>query len=515
VNDRWRHSQWLEFLYRRLLLARDLLTPDGVILISINDENRARLELLMEEVMPGRRLGSFVWRTRKGSNDSNEGLLGCDHEHILVFANQGFEFLGAGRDETKYANPDNDPRGDWGSQMLIQSKNAKDRPEAYYSISNPDTNTWYLCDPDSVWRFSSTSRPLNKKKLQADPIEIIISEKRILWPANEKTVTYSSLEELKTAIQFGNAPSEFRIYEQIEELKKQSATDKKILRLLEYIEPLDFWVGKKIGFGRPRYKRFRSQLKREVNPISSWIKFASDDEIDDEYDSFVAGGTSEGTALVRKILGNKDFPYPKPLSLIKNLLAQASQPNDTILDFFAGSGTTAHAVLALNAEDGGKRKFILCSSTEATHKEPDKNLCRDVCAERVRRVIKGANGKDGFSPEQGGQFAYFGLEKIPPADLGYELKAPQAHAWLMLHRLRLYHPTPEADIQPLGRIEDCDLLLVHKVDQSILSALKNWPQQHGCARLAVYCNRPESLAESLEGVPANVYGLVQTLGGRV
>ena len=70
ANDRWRHSQWLEFLYQRLLLARDLLTSDGVILVSINDENRARLELLMDEVFPGRRVGSFVWRSRTGGNDT-------------------------------------------------------------------------------------------------------------------------------------------------------------------------------------------------------------------------------------------------------------------------------------------------------------------------------------------------------------------------------------------------------------------------------------------------------------
>ena len=68
ANDRWRHSQWLEFLYQRLSLARELLTSDGVILVSINDENRSRLELLMDEVFPGRRLGTITWRTRQGSN---------------------------------------------------------------------------------------------------------------------------------------------------------------------------------------------------------------------------------------------------------------------------------------------------------------------------------------------------------------------------------------------------------------------------------------------------------------
>ncbi len=69
ASDKWRHSQWLEFLYQRLTLARDLLTPDGVILVSINEENRARLELLMDEIFPGSKLGSFVWKTRSGSND--------------------------------------------------------------------------------------------------------------------------------------------------------------------------------------------------------------------------------------------------------------------------------------------------------------------------------------------------------------------------------------------------------------------------------------------------------------
>lgn len=72
ANDRWRHSQWLEFLYRRLTLARDLMTPDGVILVSINDENRARLEMLMDEVFPGRRIGSLVWRTKDTGNDLSQ-----------------------------------------------------------------------------------------------------------------------------------------------------------------------------------------------------------------------------------------------------------------------------------------------------------------------------------------------------------------------------------------------------------------------------------------------------------
>jgi adenine-specific DNA-methyltransferase len=95
ANDRWRHSQWLEFLYQRLLLARDLLTADGVILVSINDENRSRLELLMDEVFPGRRLGSLVWRTRQGSNaDQGSVFSPSTTSMCLCMASTGFRFQG-------------------------------------------------------------------------------------------------------------------------------------------------------------------------------------------------------------------------------------------------------------------------------------------------------------------------------------------------------------------------------------------------------------------------------------
>ena len=112
ANDRWRHSQWLEFLYRRLTLAKDLLTQDGVIMVSINDENRARLELLMDEVFPGRKLGSFVWKTRSGSNDE-QALFSVDHEYVLVYGQPSFKFRGEDKDFAQYKNLDNDPRGRW------------------------------------------------------------------------------------------------------------------------------------------------------------------------------------------------------------------------------------------------------------------------------------------------------------------------------------------------------------------------------------------------------------------
>lgn len=505
ANDRWRHSQWLEFLYRRLSLARDLLTPDGVIMISINDENRARLELLMDEVMPGRRVGSFVWRTRQGSNDAKGGFLSLDHEHVLIYANDTFEFRGSERDETKYSNPDNDPRGDWGSQMLIKSHNAKERPEAFYPIHNLEKNVWYLCDPDSVWRFSSTSRPLNKKKLQSDPIEVLIEDKRILWPVNEEIVTYSSEEELRNAIKNGTAPKQFRIYLQLSALQKLAEKDVKIARLLTYIEPLTFWIGKKLGFGRPRYKRFRDSLQRDTTPLSSWLSSQNEQLDDDEILTIEVGNTAEGTSLVSKLLGDKNFPYPKPLSLIKGLLSQASKPGDIVLDFFAGSGTTGQAVLELNAEDNGQRRFILCSSTEANSKEPNKNLCRDVCAERLRRVMQGYGNKPGL----GSSFAYLQMDLVDTADLAFEAQPEHMAALIGLREQKaLIRPQTEVVSQIAGDAQVAVLLCTEVTSQSI-ETMCNWPTQ----RLVVYSMRPDTVRDQLQrrGKDINSYSLLDAL----
>jgi adenine-specific DNA-methyltransferase len=118
-NDSWRYSTWIEFLYQRLVIARDLLREDGVLLCCINDESRAKLELLLDKVMPGRRIGSFVWRTKDSANDSG-GNLSQVHEHVLVYANPQFQFSGKPLSFDDYRNTDDDPEGDWTPQPLTK-----------------------------------------------------------------------------------------------------------------------------------------------------------------------------------------------------------------------------------------------------------------------------------------------------------------------------------------------------------------------------------------------------------
>ncbi|HKK17696.1 MAG TPA: site-specific DNA-methyltransferase, partial [Opitutales bacterium] len=261
-EDLWKHSKWCEFLYQRLLLARDLLTQDGVLFCCINDKNRAKLELLIEKVFPGRFVGSFIWRTRSGANDSKEYFRSINHEHVLCFANPDFSFEGTRKSTEAYTNPDKDPRGPWNNDNLVQPKTLKQRAKGFYPIKDPETKIWYPCDPDNVWRFSSEKRLKAGQTLRTKPMEQIIREGKVLWPQEDQTVCYETKAQLVEAVQDGTAPRNLRLGTTPEE---QAFWDAE----------LDFWVGKTMGYGKPRYKRHLSELKRSEKPFSTWLMPAS------------------------------------------------------------------------------------------------------------------------------------------------------------------------------------------------------------------------------------------------
>jgi adenine-specific DNA-methyltransferase len=381
-DNAFRHSTWLEFLYRRLTLARDLLREDGVFLVSINDENRAYLELLLSQIWPGGRKGTLVWRSRIGDNSGKGANLSVNHEHILVWAGEGFAFRGSERTFAMYGNPDNDSRGDWASDNLVKAASWKERPNAFYPIFNPDTQIWYAPNPDQVWRFASETKLEDGDVTRKETMEELIRQKRILFPKDARFGIWETLDDLKKAIREGEVPMD--------------GTGGLLIREGIPLIDLSFWVGKKIGFGAPRYKRFKSELKDTNQPLSSWVKSAAEKDFKPDEDSahIESGFTDEGSKELRRLLGDKAFPYPKPPSLLRGLVDQSTGPGDIVLDFFAGSATTAQAVAELNARDEdaareagesspARRRWIMVSSTEATEDEPDKNICRDVAARRL------------------------------------------------------------------------------------------------------------------------------------
>lgn len=433
-DDSYRHSKWLEHMYRVLTLARDLLAPDGVLFVHIGEDEVSRLGCLLDDVFPNRRVGTFIWRTRSGANDSKEYFVSTDHESILCYANPDFSFEGDVKSTDAYRNPDNDERGPWVSSDLTKAHTLSQRKDAFYPIQNPNNEIWYACDPGTVWRFASENKIKPNQKLRTETMESLIRAGKVLWPPNDEPVIYNSLEELEAAIADGTAPRNLRAG------KAGDAAELAFWRAQN-----EFWVGKKIGKGKPRYKRHLSELKRSEKPLSTWIapvakrKETAQLELGD-VETMESGYTTEGTSLLQEIVGHKDFPYPKPLSLVQNLIKQATQGDDIILDFFAGSGTTAHAVLNQNAQDDGNRRFILVSSSEATEKEPEKNICRDITQVRLKRVIEGYE----YSTPRGrkqvagipGDFLYARTRRIPTGKvvrrLGHE------HVWLAL---QLMHET--------------------------------------------------------------------------
>ena len=424
-DDRFRHSLWLEFLYRRLVLARDLLADDGAILVCINDENRARLDLLMERVFPGMRIGSFVWRTKDTNNSDKRRNWSGVHEHILVYAGPGFAFRGAQTGAGKFRL-----RPGFGNvpvrlDPITKPETFKTRAGTYYPIQNPATGLWYPCAPNQVWRFWSETQPPRGRARLETSMEALIRAGEIYFPPETKLpFFFADRADLDAAIARGDLPRDGR--------------NRPLLRA--DLPDLDFWIGKPIAHGRlSRIVRWTEELEAGMRPVGSWIAGLSEAVNDVETETLRSERQGAATTLLEHMFGQQVFSFPKPLSLMRALVCACSGEDDIVLDFFAGSGTTAHAVLAQNAEDDGNRRFVMVSNAEATEADPAKNLCRDVCAERIRRAI------DGYADTQGlgGDFAYLRSRRIAQEDVVYDLDPPALWTLLQLRQgfpLRPFDP---------------------------------------------------------------------------
>ncbi|WP_420914027.1 site-specific DNA-methyltransferase [Bartonella krasnovii] len=301
------HTNWLNMMYPRLKLARNLLRDDGVIFISIDDKEQVNLKKLCDEIFGEENfIAQLIWRRRAPSGMS-ENNVSIDHEYVLCYQrNETFEFMGNEKNFNKYQNSDNDPRGPWITGDLTVGMNASMRPNQAYDLIDPKTGNIFPYNPNRVWAYVPES------------MERLIKEGKVLFPTD---------------------------------------TSK-----------------------RPMLKRFQNELKSNYNPFSSIM-------------TDIVGLNTEATRMIQKILHGNIFDYSKPMSLLMTLLKQIISKNDLILDFFAGSGTTAHAVMQLNAEDGGKRRCISVQLPEPTDTKSEafkagyKNIA-EISKERLRRAGK-------------------------------------------------------------------------------------------------------------------------------
>lgn len=319
TNDTFRHSKWLSFMEKRLQLARNLLSEDGVIFISIDDNEQAQLKLLCDEVFGcDSFIAQIIWE-RAYAPVNLKKHFSESHDYILCFAKDSNRAICRGlprtaESDSRYINPDNDPRGPW-------------KPA------------------------DSTVGPVVKEKVY----ELTLPSGRKVLPAQGRCWLYT--------------PE----------------------RLREMIDDNRIWFGLN-GDNTPSVKKFLSEVKQGVTPMTIW-KYTE------------VGHSQDATKELKAIFdGESRFTYPKSIRLIQRIVALYGGDTSTILDFFAGSGTTGHAVMKLNAEDGGCRRFILCTNNE-------NNICRDVTYERIRRVIE----KEGYDAG----LKYYRVDFVPISDKLY------------------------------------------------------------------------------------------------
>lgn len=301
------HTDWLNMVYPRLKLARNLLMDNGVIFISIDDNEAANLKKICDEIFGENNfLAQVVWERAYAPINLKKNF-SPSHDYILVYAKNAslVETNGIARnDETDslYKNPDNDPRGDWKASDLSVGP-----------------------------------------AIQSNIYPIITPSGRVVEPPAGRSWSLS------------------------QKAFRERLADNRI------------WFGKN-GDAVPSMKRFKSELRKTgITPMTIW-KYKDVDH------------SQQATQYLQKLMGGKKyFDYPKPVKLIQRAIQLYSESDSVILDFFSGSATTAQAVMEQNAEDGGKRKFIMVQLPEKTseksvaYKDGYKNIT-NIAEERIRRA---------------------------------------------------------------------------------------------------------------------------------
>jgi len=308
------HTDWLNMIYPRLRVAKDLMSGDGAIFISIDDNEVENLKKVCDEIFGETNfVASFPWRKRTAKTDVPFGV-SQDYEQIICYAKSSlFKASVEGKGRKYFETPDF-PGKRWRVHDMTTQRTVAERPNSNFTMVNPKNGKQYPVNPMAVWRITEEGFPK------------YLADNRIVFPGD-----YEFLKISNPVLRYW------------EEDDKAKAGD---------------------DFGRIAVS---TKLPESV------------------------GMSQDGTKELSSLFGSKVFDYPKPSSLIKYLLSVCTKEKDLILDFFSGSATTADAVMQLNADDGGTRKFILVQLPEAfsdnsiANQSGFKNIC-ELAEDRIRRA---------------------------------------------------------------------------------------------------------------------------------
>lgn len=341
------HTDWLNMIYPRLKVARDLLTEDGVIFMSIDDNEVENLKKVCDEIFgESNFVATFPWRKRTAKSDVPFGV-SQDHEWTVCYAKSNSFVASVYGYERKYYETSDFPNKPWRIHDMSTQRTATERPNSNFTIVNPKNGSEYPVNPQAVWRITEDGFPKYLK------------ENRIVFPGD-----YGFLNLSKPVLRYWKE----------DDMKKAGNS-----------------------FGR----------------IPVTTKLADN-----------IGMSQDGTKEIISLFDGKVFSYPKPTTLVKYFISIINDKDFLILDFFSGSATTAHAVMQLNAEDGGTRKFIMVQLPEVTDENSEgnkagyKTIC-EIGKERIRRA--GKKIKDELAAKQQESGLFSKQEEKQPLDIGFRV----------------------------------------------------------------------------------------------
>ena len=412
-EDLSRHDKWLCMMYPRLKLLQRLLAEDGVIFISIDDNELYNLKSICDEIFG---LSCFVsnisWQRTYSMRNDSQGIP-AEIEHILVYSKKPMwipsKLPRTEEMNSKYKNPDNDPQGPWQNTTAF-APGGTTHQGMVYAIQHPFTGKMMYPTRDAHWRYQ-----------QEQMLEIMRGwcnyELKELDDAHERAAVC------------GLTPDEVR----------------QGVKAIVLSEPLDVSSQKaKKVYERGQWPRFyftsggKGGIRRKTymesvggKPATNYWPFSE------------TGHTDEAKKDLLSIFGGKvTFDTPKPARLIERALTIAASPDSIVLDSFAGSGTTAHAVLNMNKADGGNRRFILVEMMD---------YADSITAERVKRVIDGYGEGKKAVEGTGGNFSYYELGPVlllPDGNLNEEVGAQKIREYVYYMETKEPLPTEQPKDEP-------------------------------------------------------------------